>query len=1466
MYVLHALFSEAGFWELWAEDGTLIPAAGPSADPAAGARSGAASGRGRGKVPAPAARHPFAVRPDELAELLGSAGEEINDLLRRADPRGAVPVALPSTPTAPMPSSELAALLPRTRTIPLLPDGAADETGAGDETGVDGGQRPAKATKAAPTARSAKAAKKLPQLRAWIIPTLVLQPVDGAALLAALDESDRLTVLGPDGGELDLPLGASARYSRAVARFAEAVVRRGEVLPTLDVDEAEDGDDVSYANGSGNGSNSRGGIGDEDGYFAYWRPKYSYETGAYRKLLQSAMPPVFRAQLLDIELTGRASAEVLDGAICALVDSYVMEALAGPHGLHGEPLAPSNVLATGAAGLARDWLNALTSASGNGVDTSETDPETVRALAERISRWQASNLEPRTAGPVRICLRLVPPEGSREAERWTVELLLQSSTDPSLVATAAEVWQRTGAARLLKSAGVDPRTELLSGLGRAARLFPALGPALRDSAPTEVPLDLDGAYDFLRHTAPALLGSGFGVLLPAWWSARRGEVKLRLTTSEPAEQPGRVAAADSRFGFEQLVRYEWQASLGDQQLTGEEFQALAQAKSGLVQLRGQWVEVDQAGIAAGLRAMGGAPAGTTRASDVLRTALFGLDDDEHSLIEVDAAGWLGDLLNGVAEQQCTPIGAPAGMTAALRPYQERGVGWLAFMDRLGLGAVLADDMGLGKCLAGAANIFVNGALTTMEEAWKRFAGSSTPSADGLGEWAEPTSAVSVNSLSQNGSAVEAGVSRLYRQHIDEKVRRVLLEDGSEVVATLRHRFLGPGGFTNEVAVGDRIAVPARIAAGGETGTGAGAREGAAVEPDLVAELARQIAEEPAGSERVVPDFVTQADDATVALFLREYFTVRGEVIPADDAKRAVTVVAVSPEIMYQLAMMLRRFGIWLQYTEEHVFGEAMRLVGEIGGGYGDTGGSLRAFRELIGFSDETKQSELDLVCAAARESGASRVESETFPERHEPEVHYPKVIEVEELDYTGYVYDLEVPALHNYVAGGMVCHNTIQVLAVLAGERNDQPTVGPTLLICPMSLAANWQREAARFAPKLTVHIHHGSERLTGEQFRQVASESDLIVTTYALALRDQQLLSGVDWHRIVIDEAQAIKNAGTKQSRAVRSLSARHRIALTGTPVENRLADLWSVLEFANPGLLGSAERFRERFAKPIERYGDQDAAERLRRATGAFILRRVKTDTAIISDLPEKVEMKVVCNLTKEQASLYQATVDEMLREIEANEGIARRGLVLAMLTRLKQICNHPAHFLKDGSRLPGRSGKLARVEELCEEILEQGEKALLFTQYAEFGTLLQGHLATRFGREVAFLHGGVPKKARDSMVLRFEQPDGPSLFVLSLKAGGVGLNLTSANHVIHVDRWWNPAVENQATDRAFRIGQRRNVQVRKLMCAGTLEERIDQVIEEKQELAAKIVGSGESWLTELSVAELRGMIALSADAVVE
>ena len=452
--------------------------------------------------------------------------------------------------------------------------------------------------------------------------------------------------------------------------------------------------------------------------------------------------------------------------------------------------------------------------------------------------------------------------------------------------------------------------------------------------------------------------------------------------------------------------------------------------------------------------------------------------------------------------------------------------------------------------------------------------------------------------------------------------------------------------------------------------------------------------------------------------------------------------------------------------------------------------------------------------------------------------------------------------LGGVLADDMGLGKTIQLLSLIAADR-----AGPTLLVCPMSLVGNWQREAARFTPDLRVHVHHGADRLDGESLALALADADLVITSYGVATRDQAALGQLTWARVVCDEAQNIKNHATRQARAVRALPAATRIALTGTPVENRLSELWSIMEFTNPGLLGPAGKFREKYSVPIERHASADAAQALKRLTQPFVLRRLKTDKTIISDLPDKQEMKVWCNLTPEQASLYAATVADMLSRIEdAADDISRRGLVLATMAKLKQVCNHPAHLLGDGSRLPGRSGKLARLEEICDEIVAEGDKALCFTQYAEFGRMLQPHLAARLGCPVLFLHGGTTKKQRDAMVAQFASLAEPALFLLSLKAGGTGLNLTAASHVIHVDRWWNPAVEDQATDRAFRIGQRRNVQVRKFVCVGTLEERIDAMIEEKKALADRIVGTGESWLTELSVEDLRAVLTLSPDAVSE
>jgi SNF2 family DNA or RNA helicase len=738
------------------------------------------------------------------------------------------------------------------------------------------------------------------------------------------------------------------------------------------------------------------------------------------------------------------------------------------------------------------------------------------------------------------------PGGEGDPDAWRVEFSLQSADDPSLMLPAADVWTGAGYGWLVGALAQEtghPEEELLTGLGTAARLFPALDGALREAAPAQVTLDTAGALGFLRETGPLLSGAGFGVLMPDW--ARKARLGLRLTSKSSASGSS-SSGRQSQFGMQDLVSFRYDLALGDDVLTAEELAELAERKVPLVRVRGQWVELDDRHLKAALKFLEGGRSGTMTAAEVLGTAL-GTDGrlGDLPLAEVDADGWLGDLLSGQADERLASVATPDGFRGTLRPYQERGLAWLSFLGRLGVGAVLADDMGLGK---------------------------------------------------------------------------------------------------------------------------------------------------------------------TVQL----------------------------------LAMLL-----------------------------------------------------------AERRNHAS--------------------------------------------------------------VRDDSALATPTLLICPMSLVGNWQREAERFTPELSVHVHHGADRLAGAELAAAMAGADLVITTYQTAVRDLAALSEVSWSRVVCDEAQAIKNHLSRQAKAVRSLRGAARIALTGTPVENQLSELWSIMEFANPGLLGTEKAFRERYAVPVERYGSEEAARELRRVTQPFVLRRLKTDKSIISDLPDKQEMKVWCNLTQEQASLYAATVTDMLSRIDgASDDITRRGLVLATMAKLKQVCNHPAHLLGDGSRLPGRSGKLARLEELCEEIAAEGDKALCFTQYAEFGRMLQPYLSARIGCPVLFLHGGTSKKQRDAMVARFQETDEPMLFLLSLKAGGTGLNLTAANHVIHVDRWWNPAVEDQATDRAFRIGQRRDVQVRKFVCVGTLEERIDAMIEQKKALAEQIVGTGESWLTELSSAALRDVLTLSPEAV--
>ena len=924
----------------------------------------------------------------------------------------------------------------------------------------------------------------------WTVPAVYLSGMRPAAMDFLL----ALPAVAPQG----VAIGDTLRGLAEVAKLALELVARGRVLPVLERPSGR-------------------------GWTVGWRPVLSDPADEERfAVLARALPGACWAAEPAREDDGPA------GLLAVLADRCVREALVGSR------LVPARKVRRSAAEW---WLIALTDRYG----TFGADAQTVEPLANALAGWSRSIVPPGRGG-VRTCFSLAPPTGADDGatpeDPWRLDFFLQSVDDPSLLVSAEEVWRSPGPIRVLRGVVADPQERLIADLGRAMRLFPPLEPALRTPHPTRAELTAEEAFRFLREGAPLLSQAGFAVRVPPWWNrpAARLGVKLRARPATPRESgPG-------RFGLDAIVAYEWEVSLGGASISAAEFRALAGRKVPLVRFRGEWVELKPSEVESALRIFDRHATGEMTAAQLLRLAAGAEEAAEGlPLSGLEAEGWLGELLAGAADAQAKPVPTPPGFAGKLRPYQRRGVGWLAFLDGIGVGACLADDMGLGK---------------------------------------------------------------------------------------------------------------------------------------------------------------------------------------------------------------------------------------------------------------------------------------------------------------------------------------TPQTLALLVKEREGRgkTRLAPTLLVCPMSLVGNWQRESARFAPGLKVHVHHGAERLSGAALRDAVRGSDLVLTTYALAARDRDELASVEWGRVVLDEAQNVKNAAARQSQAVRAFRTPRRIALTGTPVENRLAELWSILDFLNPGLLGPMSAFRRRFATPIERFHDAERAAELQRLTRPFILRRLKTDRRIIRDLPEKHEMRVFCNLTREQASLYQATVDEMLARIEASEGIERRGLVLATLTRLKQVCNHPAHLLRDGSALAGRSGKVARLEEILEEVLELGDRALVFTQFAEMGHLLRGHLEARFGSEVAFLHGATSKTARDALVARFQEGDGPSILLLSLKAGGTGLNLTAANHVVHFDRWWNPAVEDQATDRAFRIGQRRDVQVRKLVCAGTLEERIDAMIEEKKQLAESVLGAGEAWLTELSTAQLRQVVALAADAVSE
>jgi SNF2 family DNA or RNA helicase len=918
-----------------------------------------------------------------------------------------------------------------------------------------------------------------PVLLPWTVPVVALTAADALMIL--------------DDPQPGVRYGASVTYFLAdLADFARKLVSRGLILPALEFD-----DDVPVAS---------------------WRPVVQGADVMALNAITTAMPPVCRAAVGAL-----GAPEQVTSALTAFVDVLVRAAMPPADQL----LPPRRGRRLKRLPVAEAWLTALTTPDSR----FDADPDELDTLADALAPWDQIGIE--EPGPARAVFRLTDGiEGDDDNPAWRLEFLLQSVADPSLLVSAEQAWDDDGTLRRWLD---RPEELLLAELGRAVRIYPELATGLRTARPAGIDLDVEGAYHFLSTVAPLLDEAGFDVLLPSWWDRRR---RLGLAVSASTPVDGVVETA-RRFGRDQLIDFRWELAVGDDTLTEDEINALSQTKAPLIRLRGQWVAVDPEQLRRGLEFLKANPTGQASTGEILALAASQSVDAPLEVTAVRADGWLGDLLNGAAAQSLRPLQPPPGFAATLRPYQQRGLSWLAFLSSLGLGSCLADDMGLGK---------------------------------------------------------------------------------------------------------------------------------------------------------------------------------------------------------------------------------------------------------------------------------------------------------------------------------------TVQLLALEASQRHDHPDTAPTLLICPMSLVGNWQREAAKFAPALRVYAHHGAARLRGEPLAEQLEATDMIVTTYATATRDMDELAEYQWNRVVLDEAQAVKNSLSRGAKAVRRLDAEHRVALTGTPVENRLAELWSVMDFFNPGLLGSSEVFKARYAVPVEKYGQTEPAERLRRITRPYILRRLKTDPSIIDDLPEKIETKQYCRLTVEQGSLYQSIVDEMMEKIESTDGIARRGNVLAAMTKLKQVCNHPAQLLHDRSAIGARSGKVIRLEEILEEILAEGDRVLCFTQFTEFAEMLVSYLAARFGRDVAYLHGGTPKKRRDEMVARFQAGEGPSIFLLSLKAGGTGLTLTAANHVVHLDRWWNPAVENQATDRAFRIGQKKTVQVSKFICTGTLEERIDDMIEQKKALADLVVGDGEGWLTELSTGDLRRLFTLAEGAVGE
>ncbi|MGL5871732.1 MAG: SNF2-related protein [Xenococcaceae cyanobacterium] len=952
----------------------------------------------------------------------------------------------------------------------------------------------------------------------------------------------------------------------------------------------------------------------------------------------------------------------------------------------------------------------------------------------------------------RTCVILQPPKQTNTDEaqsNWFLKYSLQALDDSEFLVDAATIWQHPDEHLVIQTKAIEqPQETLLKGLGLASRLYAPIANSLQASKPTECELNPIEVYEFIRSIAWQLQDSGLGVVLPPGLASDTQESRLGIKiNAEISSKKG------ERLNLKSLLEYKLEIAIGEQTVSKKEFERLLAQKSPFVEVNGQWLALQPADVRSAQAVLNKSnEAISLSVEDALRLST----GDTKTLaklpvVSFEASGILQELINNLTDNKSVQaVQKPKDFVGELRPYQAKGVGWLAFLEQWGLGACLADDMGLGKCISADSQVYINGNSIAAEKIWEIYSGKIE--FDGEGYWSEPIDKLLVDSLDEyTNNIVQCPIQKLYRQQVREKLRKITLQDGNSITITKIHKLLTNNGWTNNLQVGDYVCVPAKTIAKGQ-----------------LEEKYRQ-----------------QKRSKWTTPTLEKY-------LQLDKVK--------------------------LELTRE----------------------------KLQGLVDK--------------------------------EVFYCPIKSIEEIDYDGWVYDFEISQHHNFVANNIICHNTIQTIAFLLNLKEQKLFNKTVLLVCPTSVLNNWEREVKKFAPTLSTLIHHGDKRDKGKDFTKAIKNKSLVITSYSLIYRDAKTLEEIDWQGIILDEAQNIKNPAAKQSQAVRKLKAGFRISLTGTPVENRLSDLWSIIDFINPGFLGTSQFFQKRFAIPIEKYGDRDSLQTLRSLVQPFILRRLKTDKDIIQDLPEKQEMNVFCGLSKQQAEIYQELTEKSLKEIESSEGIKRRGLILTLILRLKQLCNHPElvksknvetrNFASpQNENFSDRSGKLLRLEEMLEEIIAEDDRALIFTQFAEWGELLKPYLEKKLATEVLFLYGATSRQQRQEMVDRFQNdPNGPRIFILSLKAGGTGLNLTRATHVFHVDRWWNPAVENQATDRAFRIGQKRNVQVHKFVCTGTLEEKINDTIEQKKELAEQTVDSGEQWLTELDTDQLRNLLLLDRNAVID